>query len=202
MGSSARWLAGVVALGVAAGCSGGHHGAAPTSASSSSGRTFTHAAKGCDLTKPATIATYLPNARCDDTSKPDRAGADKITRQTIWTKINIAPGLISGQLVIDLTISADAPNMYQDGKDAALSAIPRITDKRAVGGLGDEAYVVSGIGRGESETELVARWGNAELDINYHAGTDAQGGNDTPIPVKTAEAAVTTAAHDAYAALS
>lgn len=202
MGSSARWLAGLMALGVAAGCSGGHKSAATSASSSSSGRTFTHAPKGCGLVKPATIATYLPRANCDEGPKPVGTGGDTIQRSPIWTTINIAPGLVSGQISLQLTISADAPNMYQDGKDRELTAIPRISDKRAVGGLGDEAYIVYGIGRGESETEIVARWGNAELDLTFHAGVDAPGGNDTPIPPAKAEAAATAAARDAYAALS
>lgn len=197
-GSVAIILLGGVGIAVAVGIDDPHHAAAPSRTHAAApSRTFTHAPLGCDMVKPATIAPYVPTAKCTSGSEFEKVVIPGDIKRIVDWEARDKPIEITARL-------NDLPNASQIyNLDHWYALANGKTEAHQVSGLGDAAYIIYHNRISTSHCELLSYWGNAELEIKFDGNrTNSRGYAAGPVDQQTAEAAVLAVARDIYASLS
>ncbi|MGA5821475.1 hypothetical protein ACPC54_26825 [Kitasatospora sp. NPDC094028] len=173
--------------------------APPSGPASPSAAPYTALAAGCALVRPETVARYAKGAPCKEGAPMPNA----ITMSSgSWTSLD--SGMTMMQVIVIL--SPAAGTVYQESLRSARSlattvATMKITDDRAVPGLGEQATLLYTVSSGFGSIELVVLQRNAVVTVKYQSATRS-GYTVKDVPPSDAEAAATAAARDALATLT
>ncbi|MEU9043044.1 MULTISPECIES: hypothetical protein [unclassified Kitasatospora] len=160
---------------------------------------YTRLAKGCSLMSPATVDRYAAGATCTEAST---TGGDNTSRG-LWNTKDPRSGYTSVQVEVQLGPMGES--VYQQMLTVDRSTLPtgglKITEDRAVPGLGDKAALIYSTGGGVGRVDLMVLQRNALVSVTF-TGATLSGYTPQPLPSATAEAAATACAQDALATLT
>ncbi|MFJ4188268.1 hypothetical protein [Kitasatospora sp. NPDC089509] len=171
--------------------------APPSSPASPSAAPYTALPAGCSLVRPETLARYAKGAPCTEGAPVTNA----VTMSSgSWTSLD--SGMTTMQVIV--TLSGAAGGIYQQTLSSArtlTAATMKITDDRAVPGIGEQATLLYTVSSGYGSIELVVLQRNAVIIVKYRAATRS-GYTLKDVPPSDAEAAATAAARDALNTLT
>ncbi|MEV0533619.1 hypothetical protein [Kitasatospora sp. NPDC050463] len=152
---------------------------------------------GCALLRPETVERYVKGATC---TAPTSVGGTTLSRGA-WTSKD--SGYADAQ--VGVMLSPLAESVYQQtlttSRTMATTTGAKITDDRAVPGLGDKATLLYTSYSGFGHVDLTVVQRNALVTVRYSALTHS-GLTLKDVPSDTAEAAAIACAKDALATLT
>ncbi|WP_329500422.1 hypothetical protein [Kitasatospora herbaricolor] len=158
---------------------------------------YTTLLDGCALLRPETVERYIKGASCT-ASNP--VGGVTLSRG-MWT--SKASGYFDAQVSVMLSPLAETvyQQMLTTSRTTATGTGAKITDDRAVPGLGDRAALLYISYSGSGHVDLTAVQHNALVTVRYSASTHS-GLALKDVPSDTAEAAAIACAKDALGTLT
>ncbi|GGV38746.1 hypothetical protein GCM10010495_65110 [Kitasatospora herbaricolor] len=158
---------------------------------------YTTLVDGCALLRPETVERYIKGGTC---TAPTPVGGATSSRG-MWTSKD--SGYVDAQ--VGVMLSPLAVSLYQQmlttGRTTATGTGAKITDDRAVPGLGDQATLLYISYSGFGHVDLTAVRHNALVTVRYSASTHS-GPALKDVPGDTAEAAAIACAKDVLGTLT
>lgn len=158
---------------------------------------YTTLVDGCALLRPETVERYIPGATCTAPQRVDGAASSKGS----WT----SKDSVYADAQVDVVLSPYAESIYQQdlthSRTTATTTGAKITDDRAVPGLGDKATLLYTSYSGYGRVTLSVVQNNALVSVEYSAITSS-GLTPENVPGDTAEAAAIACAKDALGTLT